>query len=157
MSKKGKKSVTVFLMDDVKDLGKSGEIVTVAFGYARNYLLPMNIATKPTEDAMRVLKTRRLKQAAALERRDQAMEALAELIPQTNVTLEMKVSPDGKLYGAVTPTMVAEAMQKAGLNITPQNVKLEVPIKEIGQFDIPIHVFGDTSVNARVWVVSAPE
>ena len=157
MSKKGKKSVTVFLMEDVKDLGKSGEVVTVAFGYARNYLLPMQIATRPTDDAMRVLKTRQAKQFADRQRHDDAMEALAEQIPHTNVTLEMKVSPDGKLYGAVTPAMVAEAMQRAGLDITPQNVRLEEPIKEIGQFDIPIHVFGETSVNARVWVVSAPE
>ena len=157
MSKKGNKSVKVFLMEDVKDLGRSGEVVSVAFGYARNYLIPARIATKPSADAMRVLHKRKDKEVAELQRKGEVMQALADLIPKTNVTLEMKVSADGKLYGAITPALVAKAMQDAGLGITAQHVRLETPIKEIGQFDIPIHVFGDVVVNARIWVVSVPE
>lgn len=156
MAKK-RRTVEVMLMEDITDLGKAGELVSVAPGFARNCLLPQRRAMKPTAESKRLLEARVAKQLAHIAERESALEALAGAIPATNVTLEMKVSEDGRLYGAVTPHMIAEAMQRAGLDIQPQQVRLEHAIKEIGQFDVPIHVFGDVNVEARIWVVNKPD
>lgn len=154
MSKK--RQVEVLLMEDIKDLGKAGELVAVSPGYARNCLLPQRRAAKPTKEALRVLEAKRKRDAELIKQREGELKALADAIPETNVTLEMKASEDGKLYGAVTSQMIAEAMQRAGLSVHAQQVRLEDPIKEIGQFDVPVHVYGDVTANARLWVVNQP-
>ncbi len=143
-------------MQDIGELGKAGELVKVAPGYARNCLLPRQHAAFPTREALRLLDTKRKREAERMKQREGELAALAEAIPATNVTLEMKSSSEGKLYGAVTAQMIAEAMRRAGLDVHAQQVRLEEPIKEIGQFDVPVHVFGDVTVNARLWVVNQP-
>ena len=156
MSKKSRMQ-DVLLMEDVPELGRAGEMVSVSPGYARNYLLPRHKAAMPSAEAVRLLDEKRRREASAVQKREEAMRELAEAIPATNVTLEMKVSSEGHLYGAVTAQMIADAMNNAGLEISPQQVRLEHTIKEIGQFDVPIHVYGDVTVNARLWVVNAPD
>jgi large subunit ribosomal protein L9 len=146
----------VLLMEDIADLGKAGEVVKVQPGFARNYLLPTHRALRPNAEALKLLELKRKREAEHRANREQVMRALADAIPQTNVTIEMKVSPEGKLYGAVTNAMVAEAMSAAGLRVDPSQVRLEHAIQEIGQFDVPIHVYGDVTVNARIWVVHKP-
>lgn len=155
MAKK-RRMMEVLLMEDVTQVGKAGDLVKVSPGFARNFLLPMNRAAKPSAESLRLLEERKKRDIADREKREEALRGLADAIPATNVTLEMKVSADGKLYGAVTSQMIADAMQNAGLDVQPQQVRLEQTIKEIGQFDVPIHVYGDTTVNARLWVVNAP-
>ncbi|MCA8972754.1 MAG: 50S ribosomal protein L9 [Planctomycetes bacterium] len=154
MSKK--RQIEVLLMQDVGELGKAGQLVKVAPGFARNCLLPQKRAAIPTGEALRALDAKKKRDAELVAQRASELEALAEAIPATNVTLEMKSSGEGKLYGAVTAQMIAEAMQAAGLDVHAQQVRLEDTIKEIGQFDVPIHVFGDVTVNARLWVVNQP-
>lgn len=154
MSKK--RQVEVLLMEDIKDLGKAGELVSVSPGFARNCLLPQRRAATPTKEALRLLAGKRKRDEELMKMRESELLALAEAIPETNVTLEMKSSEEGKLYGAVTAQMIAEAMQSAGLDVHAQQVRLEEPIKEIGQFDVPIHVYGDVTASARLWVVNQP-
>jgi len=154
---KSKKLEKVLLMEDVAELGHAGEVVDVAPGHARNFLIPLRMAALPSEENLRILQARQQKIEAHRAAKQEALVHLAEKIPETNVTIEMKVSSEGKLYGAVTSQVIAQAMSDAGLPITAQHVRLENPIKEIGQFDVPIHVYGDVEVNARIWVVSAAE
>ncbi len=154
---KSKKLDKVLLMEDITGLGSAGEVVEVAPGHARNFLIPLHKAAVPSDENLRILHARRQRLEADVVARQEALVALADRIPDTNVTIEMKVSADGKLYGSVTNQLVAEAMVEAGLPITAQNVRLETPIKEIGQFDVPIHVYGEVEVNARIWVVSTAD
>ncbi|HHI78794.1 MAG TPA: 50S ribosomal protein L9 [Planctomycetes bacterium] len=156
MSKKAS-DMQVLLMQDVKNLGKTGETVRVRPGYARNYLLPMGIAAVPDASTLAALAAREKKMAEMEAAREESLKDLAERIPQTNITLEMKVGPDGKLYGSVTNQMIADAMKEAGLEILASNVRLEEHIKEVGQFEVPIHVYGDVTVQARIWVVKAAD
>ena len=156
MSKKAS-DMQVLLMQDVKNLGKTGETVRVRPGYARNYLLPMGIAAVPDASTLAALAAREKKMAEMEAAREESLKDLAERIPQTNITLEMKVGPDGKLYGSVTNQMIADAMKDAGLEILASNVRLEEHIKEVGQFEVPIHVYGDVTVQARIWVVKAAD
>ncbi|MFQ5505635.1 MAG: 50S ribosomal protein L9 [Planctomycetota bacterium] len=154
---KSQRTNKILLMVDVPSLGKVGEVVEVAPGYARNYLLPRQKGAIPSEENLRLVQARRGQIEAERLAKEDAQRELAERIPETNVTLEMKVSPDGTLYGSVTPQMISKAMQDIGLPVTPQAVRLKNPIKEIGQFDVPIHVYEDVVANARIWVVSAPD
>ena len=151
-----KRQVEVLLMEDIHDLGKAGELVSVAPGFARNCLLPQRRAATPTKEALRLIASKKKRDEEVIQQREAELQALAEAIPATNVTLEMKASEEGKLYGGVTSQMVAEAMQRAGLDVHAQQVRLEVPIKEIGQFNVPIHVYGEVTANARLWVVNKP-
>ena len=155
MAKKSRQQ-EVLLMEDVANLGKAGELVKVAPGYARNFLLPHAIAAKPTKESLRQLEQRKRAVEERIKQREDALKSLADAIPDTNVTLEMKASEDGKLYGSVSPQMIAAAMQRAGLDVHEQQIRLEETIKNIGQFDVPVHVYGEVTVNARLWVVNAP-
>ncbi len=155
--RKSTKQVKVLLMQDVSGLGTSGELVSVAPGHARNHLLPLGKAAVPTAENLRTLEARKAKYDAEIAAKRSSLDELAAKIPETNVNIEMKVNEEGHLYGAVTAQMIAEAMNKAGLDITAQNVRLEEPIKERGQYDVPIHVYDEVVVEARVWVVNAAD
>jgi large subunit ribosomal protein L9 len=156
MVRRQPKKIEVLLLEDIRDLGKTGELVKVEPGFARNYLLPLQRAAQPSREALKFLDLKKRREAGLRAKRDEQLRELAEAIPQTNVTIEMKVSPDGRLYGSVTAAMVADAMSAAGLRVAVSQVRLEHAIKEIGQFDVPIHVYGDVLVNARLWVVNQP-
>lgn len=156
MAKK-KRSLSVLLMEDVSLLGKTGDVVEVAPGYARNYLLPSGIAIQPGKEGLRLVELHKARVQADEEAREQQLREMAERIPSTNITLEMKASAEGHLFGSVTAEMISQAMQEAGLDIQPSNVRLETHIKEIGQHPVPIHVYGDVSVEARIWVVKAAD
>ncbi len=156
MSKKSS-DMQVLLMQDVKNLGKTGETVRVRPGYARNFLLPMGVAAIPDATTLAALAAREKKMAEMEAAREESLKGLADKIPQTNITLEMKVGDDGKLYGSVTNQMIADAMKEAGLDIHPSSVRMEDHIKEVGQFEVPIHVYGDVTVQARIWVVKAAD
>lgn len=156
MAKK-KRSLSVLLMEDVSLLGKTGDVVEVAPGYARNYLLPSGIAIQPGKEGLRLVELHKARVQAAQEEREQQLREMAERIPSTNITLEMKASAEGHLFGSVTAEMIAQAMQDAGLDIQASNVRLEAHIKEIGQHPVPIHVYGDVNVEARIWVVKAAD
>lgn len=156
MAKKAK-TRQVLLLEDIPSLGNAGDLISVSPGYARNFLLPREKAAAPSTESVRFLEEKRRRRAAEHRRKEEQLHSLADAIPGTNVTIEMKVSADGRLYGAVTAQLIAETMQQAGLDVVPQQIRLEHPIKEVGQFDVPVHVYGDVTVNARIWVVSAPE
>ncbi len=156
MTKKSR-SLSVLLMEDVSLLGKTGDVVEVAPGYARNYLLPRGIAIQPGKEGLRLVELHKARVVAENVAREEALRAMAEQIPSTNITLEMKASAEGHLFGSVTAEMIAAAMQNAGLDIQPADVRLEAHIKEIGQHPVPIHVYGDVSVEARIWVVKAAD
>jgi large subunit ribosomal protein L9 len=154
---KNTRTLSVLLMEDVSLLGKTGEVVEVAPGYARNYLLPSGIAIQPSKEGLKQVELHKARKAADQDAQQAALRELAERIPSTNITLEMKASPEGHLFGSVTSEMIAQAMQNAGLDIPAANVRLESHIKEIGQHPVPIHVYGDINVEARIWVVKAAD
>jgi len=151
------RTLSVLLVENVSLLGRTGEVVQVAPGYARNYLLPRGIAIQPSKDGLLQVELHKARKVADEEAHQESLRALGERIPATNITLEMKASPEGHLFGSVTAEMIAQAMQNAGLDIPASSVRLESHIKEIGQHPVPIHVYGDVNVEARIWVVKAAD
>ena len=148
-------AVELILLEDVEDLGKAGQKVNVAPGYARNFLVPKGLAEKVTPGALRQIEARKERILAQRKEELAVAEALAEKIASTEITIPMQAGEDEKLFGSVTATIIAEALQKEGIKIEARKVKLAEPIKELGVFNVDIKLHTDVIATAKVWVVRA--
>ena len=147
----------ILLARNVGNLGKVGDVVDVARGYARNYLLPFGIGRAVTAESLSRIKLDRKRLEAEEAKRVSSLHELAEKIASSNVTVEAKASPDGHLYGSVTAAMIAEELSKLGHRLSASAVHLEHPIKQIGVFNVPVHLHEDVEAEARVWVVESKD
>lgn len=146
-------SMEVMLTADVKDLGTVGAVVRVAEGYARNYLLPRKLAAPVTEATRRRLV--KLQREADERRKVEATEArlVAERLAALSLTIPMKAGEGQKLFGAVTATVVAEALAAQGFAVDKHAVQLEEPLRELGVFEVKLRLHHDVEATVKVWVV----
>jgi len=143
----------VMLMADVAGLGAEGDVVRVADGYARNYLLPHKLAAPVTEAARRQLaKKRREREAQQAREREQA-QALAQAVAQASCTIPVKAGAEGKLFGSVTTADIAAALQKQNLAIDKHQIGLAEPIRELGVYNVPIKLQPGLEAVLKLWVV----
>lgn len=146
----------LLLIHDVTDLGRSGDIVTVRPGYARNFLLPQKLAVIADKRALMMqerLKEERLKRA---EVDKQESEQLAASMEGLTVTTTVKVDHDGHMYGSVTAADIAHLIQEqAGLTVDKHSIVLKHALKEIGVFELPIKL--KEGVGTKVTVKVTPE
>ena len=143
----------IILLQDVDKLGLKGEVVDVKRGYARNYLLPRKLAEVAT--AGRVAEVRRIEAERARHEARTAEQAtsIADTLTKTVLRFEVKAGPTGALFGSVTPTDVAEEIWRTR-KIRVDRRKIEMnPIKRVGRFSIPIHVFEDVTAEVKTLVV----
>jgi large subunit ribosomal protein L9 len=147
----------VILRDHVEHLGRRGEIVKVADGYARNYLLPRKLAL-PATDANRkwVERERKIAEVRDLEERG-AAEAIASRLSALDVTIERKVGESDQLYGSVTNADIAEALAKKGFEIDRRKILLPDPIKSLGESSVPVKLHRDVTAQLRVTVAKEGE
>ena len=143
----------VILLQDVEKLGLRGEVVVVARGYARNYLLPRRLAENATP--ARVAEIRRVEgERAKHEARtaEQAQE-IAETLGKTVLRFEVKAGPTGSLFGSVTPSDVADEIWRARkIRVDRRKIAID-PLKRIGRFSVPIELFQDVHVEVKTLVV----
>ena len=144
----------VILLSDVEKVGLRGDVVSVARGYARNYLLPRRLAEPATPKRVEELRRRDAQrarhEAATLE---QGRE-IGELLRKTVLRFEVKAGPSGALFGSVTPTDVADEIWRARkVRVDRRKIELEEPIKRIGRYEIPVEVFTDVRVEVKTLVV----
>jgi large subunit ribosomal protein L9 len=144
----------VLLQEDVEKLGKRGDVVKVASGYARNYLMPQGLATKATEENRRMLERQRLAEARRKQEEVQALKNLAQKIEATSCTVVAAASPEGHLFGSVNVEQIAGAFKADGLPVEPEMIKLDSPIKSIGVFTVSVQVTPEHKAVTRVWVVA---
>lgn len=147
-----KRSVEVLLREDVKDLGVIGDVVNVAAGYARNYLLPFSLATPATEDAKRQIARRAARAASERALRAEEVAAALAKLSELVVTTSEKADEAGNLYGSVSAGQIATLISAAGTKIDEKQVRLESPIKKTGEHKVLIHVFGDQETDITVQV-----
>ena len=143
----------ILLLKDVENLGREGDIVTVADGHARNYLIPQKMAIRAEKGAVDIqknLQRRRITRAAA--ELAQSKE-LAERIGSLSCTVSAKVGEDEKLFGSVTTGDIAEALRKEGLEIDKKKIILESPIKNLGIYSVPIRLQPEVETTLKLWVV----
>jgi large subunit ribosomal protein L9 len=142
----------LILREDVYNLGKSGEVVSVKNGYARNYLLPRNLAllanaesVKQLDHEKQVIELRQQKLKGTAEEQSKALSAVA-------VKITRKVGDQDKLFGSVTALDIAEALNKAGQKIDRRLIHLPEPIKAVGQFEIEVRLHRDVVTKIKVEV-----
>lgn len=146
----------VFLMQDVDKLGKEGEIVHVADGYARNYLLPKHIAEPVTDAARRRLEKIQAKREAERKATLADAKRRAGVLKDASVTIRAKVAEGENLYGSVSAADIADAVCAAyeTAKIDKSMVDIEAPFKTTGTFDVPVKLHPEVTATVKVWVVA---
>ena len=145
----------LILLEDVDDLGKAGDTVSVALGFARNFLLPRKMALRASKGATRQLQARMEKIQEQRQQRLEQANVLKEKIAGTEVTIPMNAGEDDKLYGSVTSHAIADALKNAGVEVDPHKIHLDKPIKELGSFEVSVKLHPDISATLKVWIVRA--
>jgi large subunit ribosomal protein L9 len=143
----------VILLKDVEKLGLRGDVVDVARGYARNYLLPWRLAEVATAARVAELERVEAQRARHEARSAEQAEEIAEVLAKTVLRLEVKAGPTGALFGSVTPSDVADEIWRARKVRVDRRKVTTDPIKRIGRYTIPVEVFEDVRVEIKTLVV----
>lgn len=145
----------LLLADDVKNLGKAGEMVTVKDGYARNYLLPQGLALRPTAgNVQRVENLKKDREAATAAQKQRLTEAVAAL-EGVSVTVKAQANEQGHLFGSVTEKEIAAALQDLGHKIEAGQILLAEPIRMLDRFHVPVRLADGFEATIDLWVVPA--
>ena len=142
----------VILKEDVPKLGHRGDVIKVAEGYGRNYLLPRKLAIEATQANKAVIE--QMKQSAvrrsAVEKADS--EALAKQLETISLTFQRKAGEKDHLFGSVTSSDIAEALEHKGFNIDRRKIHLNEPLNNLGEFDVAIRLHRDVTSHVKVTV-----
>jgi large subunit ribosomal protein L9 len=145
----------VILKHDIEDLGWEGDVVDVARGYARNYLIPRGLAVEATDPNIKLFQQMKRKiEVRKLKAREDA-ERFREQLAGMTVAISQKAGEEGKLYGSVTSMDVAAAMEEQGVVVDRRKILLDKPIKAVGEYEVPVKIYQE--VSGRVKVVVSPE
>ncbi|HEY8549414.1 MAG TPA: 50S ribosomal protein L9 [Vicinamibacterales bacterium] len=145
--------IEVILREPVENLGSRGDIVKVADGYARNYLLPRNLALAVTPGNRRQIEAEK-KRAAEREAEERMIaEALAARLVQAETVIARRVGEQDHLFGSVTSADVAEALARLGFEVDKRKIQLPEPIKSLGEHFVPVRLHRDVTAQVKVLVV----
>ena len=143
----------VILREDLDNLGKSGEVVTVKPGYGRNYLIPHGLAVVATErDVARVAHEKRVI-AARQAKLGKDAQAEADRLSQVSVSIPVTVGEEDKLYGSVTARDIVDALQAKGVTVDTKKLVLPEPLKALGLAEVPVKLGRGVTATIKVWVV----
>ncbi|HEV2291183.1 MAG TPA: 50S ribosomal protein L9 [Gemmatimonadales bacterium] len=143
----------VILREDVKALGKAGELVKVKIGYARNYLLPRGLAYEATDGNKKRIAAETKARTTRLAAERSGAEALATQLRGLVVTLIGKAGEEGRLFGSITTHDISDALAKLGHTVDKRRIELEHPIKTLGDHMVPVKLHPDVVAEIRVSVV----
>ena len=143
----------IILRQAVENLGKPGDVVKVKAGYARNYLLPHGLAYEATPGNLKRIQQERDRLDAAENERRAAAQGLAERIEQVSLTFSARVGEEGKLFGSVTATDIAQQLEGQGFHVEKRQIDLHEPIKALGVYRVPVRLHADVKPEVRVWVI----
>jgi large subunit ribosomal protein L9 len=138
----------------VDNVGRRGEVVKVADGYARNYLLPRKLALLATEGNKKQIERERAKYEAKEAEERKIAEALAARMQNAEIVIARKVGETEALYGSVTSADIAEALAGRGFDFDRRKIQLAEPIKKLGEFDVPVKLQRDVTATVKVKVVA---
>ena len=147
----------VILREDVEKLGNRGQIVDVAAGYARNFLLPKRMAVRATQANRKIVEQERQAHVRREATERGAAEELAKLLNGVSVTIAQKAGEMDQLFGSVTSKDIAEALEKQNFTIERRKIHLDEPIKQLGEHPVVVKLFSDVSAEIKVNVVREEE
>lgn len=145
----------VILREDVADLGSVGDIVKVKPGFARNFLLPRGLAVAADKRNVHVLEHQKRLAADKRERDRRQAETVSQRLSNVRVVIKARAGEEGKLFGAVTNLDVEKALLQQGVTIERRRIRLEEPIKAVGEYVVPVHL--GVGVHSQVTVVVEAE
>jgi large subunit ribosomal protein L9 len=149
--------VQVILRQAVDDLGDIGEVVDVKPGYARNFLIPQGIAYEATDANQKRFEEERRHILSRSARELDRAKAAAERIQGQSVSFTMRAGEEGKLFGSVTASDIAEALNEKGLDVDRHLIRLEEPIKQLGVYKVTVRLHAEVRPEVTVWVVAEGE
>jgi len=142
----------IILQEDVEKLGTRGQVVEVAEGYARNFLLPRKLALAATPDNLKRLEKMRAVFAKHEATEKESAQKLAELLGSVTLTLSRKAGENDQLFGSVTSGDVADALAAQGYSIDKRKIELDEPIKLVGEYQVPLKLHRDVSGTVKLVV-----
>ena len=146
----------VILLEDVKSLGKKGQIVNVSDGYARNMILPKKLGVEATSKNLNDLKLRKANEEKVAQENLDAAKAFAEELSTKEIILTLKVGEGGRTFGSVSSKEISEAAKKQlNLDIDKKKLQLENPIRNIGVTNVPVRLHPKVTGSLKVWVKEA--
>lgn len=150
----------IILKEDVKNLGRQGDMIQVAIGYARNYLFPRNLAVKATDENLRSLEQENKLRVKKQEKIIKEAQKLTDKIEKISCTILVKVGETEKMFGQVNANDIADSLVSKDISIDKKMILLEEPIRELGVYTVPVKLYTDETqpdkkviAKLKVWVV----
>ena len=143
----------VILKQDDDKLGKTGEVITVKSGYARNFLIPRQIAYEATPGNLKKFEEEKKKIASQMNKEVKNAKILAEKLGKVSCTIAVSVGEEDKLFGSVTSQDIFNALEEKGIQVDKRKIQLDDPIKALGIYTVSIKLHTDVTANVKVWVV----
>jgi len=144
----------VILLQDVEKIGLRGDVVSVTRGYARNFLIPRKLAEPATPARVEEIRKHDARRALQEARSAEQAETIADKLRKTVLRFELKAGPSGVLFGSVTPSDIADEIWRTRkIRIDRRKIELSNPIKRIGNYAVPVHIFEEVSVELKTLVV----
>lgn len=143
----------VILTEEIRGLGTRGDVVTVKDGYARNFLLPKNLAREATAGNMKQIEHERRKWALLAQQEKDAAQKAADKVKGVKIRIEKRVGENGHLFGSVTAVEIADALAEKGIEVDKRRIELANPIKDAGTHDVEVRLHRDVTAHIQVEVV----
>jgi large subunit ribosomal protein L9 len=147
----------VILRETIDNLGRAGQVVKVADGYARNYLLPKKLAYLATPGNRKVIEAEHHSLLRKEAKQKDDAEKLQQMLDAVEITIRRKVGEHDTLYGSVTNSDVADELEKKGFQIEKRKIHMDDHIKSVGEFSIPVRLFKDVTAHIKLKVEPEPE
>lgn len=143
----------IILLKDVENVGRAGEVVQVADGFGRNFLIPHSSALVASDTNMAQFESRRRQHEAVSDRDRRTAEAFAKKLEETSLTATVRVGEEDRLFGSVTSQNVMELLTAAGFEVDRRAIQLEEPIRALGVYNIDVQLHPDVKATVKLWVV----
>mgnify|MGYP000911921816 FL=1 len=145
----------IILLEDVDSLGNAGEIVKVRPGYARNYLFAKGLAVRSSKKNRALINEKKSAIKARSLRNAKFNQDIAKKLNKTEITIEVKVGSEEKLFGSVTNKDIHKAISDMGIDVDRQSIDLSEPIKALGIYDVTVNISKELKVDIKVYVIQA--
>ena len=143
----------IILLSDVENLGESGDVITVKPGYARNKLIPQGLALRASNRNIAVANENKKVATAKLERENQALNVLAKKLSKVEITIEVKVGDEEKMFGSITNKDIHKELIDKGFEIEKNQISIEEPIKALGIYHINVKISKDITSDVKLYVI----
>ncbi len=144
----------VILTEEIRGLGTRGDVVTVKDGYARNFLLPKNLAREATAGNLKQIEHERRKWALLAQQEKDAAQKAADKVKGVKIRIEKRVGESGHLFGSVTANEIADALAEKGIEVDKRRIELASPIKSAGVHDVEVRLHRDVTASIQVEVAA---